>query len=903
MAKAAVKKKTGNKKKAAGAGGASAKKAAPAKRSSGRRTARAGYRDTIADEIVLCLLLAFCVLLFLGNFDLAGKAGRVIALFFKGVFGVMAYPFPVILLFGVAFLIANWHHERRTMWIIGSVLLFFSLTGFFQLILGGFRSGTPVVAYYNMAREGALAGGLTGGLVVSFFGLPFGTTGAYVLTFAMMIIAVIIITEKPLMSLLERHSADAIKGAAEKRRQRKLEKAEQERKLRLREPSASDDGSAVSVDLRRLLYGRDYEGSGETMPSAEESAKKQAAGRELSVSARRRENSAEPSYAERLSGDASLVVEDYRGQAGTAAGSDRGSEEPAARRGKERPKGGAESDALPAGERRRAVRTGRREGAVKNATGRDRDTDTGNVPALSPEIPKEGGYRFPELSLLTKIASGGGDSRDTLETTARKLEHTLRDFGVAVKVTHVSCGPAVTRYELEPEHGVKVSRIVALTDDIKLNLAAKDIRIEAPIPGKSAVGIEVPNKENSVVPLRDMLESREFTESKAVLPFAVGRDISGEAVIADISKMPHVLVAGATGSGKSVCINTLIMSILFKVPPQDVRMIMVDPKVVELSVYNGIPHLLLPVVTEPKKAAGALNWAVSEMVRRYNVFKECGANIRNIKGYNRYVEEMAKSAKENAGNGAVEERVSSEETPKLEHMPYLLIIVDELADLMMVSPGEVEQAICRIAQLGRAAGLHLVVATQRPSVNVITGLIKANMPSRIAFATTSGVDSRTILDMNGAERLLGKGDMLYYPQGYTKPDRVQGTYVPDEDVSAVVAFLTAENGKEVYNEELTKKIEESAQAGNAVSDGDEDSDGRDEYFWDAGLFIIEKEKASIGMLQRVFKIGFNRAARIMDQLCEAGVVAGEEGTKPRRILMTAAEFEALRENGASGDPE
>ena len=427
----------------------------------------------------------------------------------------------------------------------------------------------------------------------------------------------------------------------------------------------------------------------------------------------------------------------------------------------------------------------------------------------------------------------------------------------------------MTRYELQPEQGVKVSRIVGLADDIKLNLAAADIRIEAPIPGKAAVGIEVPNATNSPVMLRDLLESREFREFPSDLAFAVGKDIGGKPVVSDIGKMPHLLIAGATGSGKSVCINTLVMSILYKASPEDVKLIMIDPKVVELSVYNGIPHLFIPVVTEPKKAAGALNWAVAEMTERYNKFAQY--NVRDLKGYNEKVAALD----------------DIDDPGKPQKLPKIVIIVDELADLMMVAPGEVEDAICRLAQLARAAGIHLIIATQRPSVNVITGLIKANMPSRIAFSVSSGVDSRTILDMNGAEKLLGKGDMLYYPQGYQKPARLQGSFVSDAEVSAVVNFLTENHQSDkAYDEKITEMMNAGA-----ASQGSGAAADKDAYFVEAGKFIIEKDKASIGMLQRMFKIGFNRAARIMDQLSEAGVVGPEEGTKPRKILMSAEEFE------------
>ena len=459
-----------------------------------------------------------------------------------------------------------------------------------------------------------------------------------------------------------------------------------------------------------------------------------------------------------------------------------------------------------------------------------------------------------------------------MKETAQRLQQTLQTFGVRVSITDISQGPAVTRFELQPEQGVKVSKIVGLSDDIKLNLAATDIRIEAPIPGKAAIGIEVPNKENSMVALRDLIESREFKEFPSNLAFAVGKDIAGKVVVTDIAKMPHMLIAGATGSGKSVCINTLIMSILYKAHPDDVKLIMVDPKVVELSVYNGIPHLLIPVVTDPKKASAALHWGVAEMTDRYQKFADF--NVRDLKGYNRKVE-------------AMKEKGDLEAPAK---MPQIVIIVDELADLMMVAPGEVEESICRLAQLARAAGIHLIIATQRPSVDVITGLIKANMPSRIAFSVSSGVDSRTILDMNGAEKLLGKGDMLFYPQGYSKPARVQGAFVSDKEVSDVVEFLKNQSLGNIYDSDLQDKISSysgGTASGAAASEGSE----RDQYFEEAGKFIIEKDKASIGMLQRVFKIGFNRAARIMDQLCEAGVVGEEEGTKPRKVLMSLEQFE------------
>lgn len=483
-------------------------------------------------------------------------------------------------------------------------------------------------------------------------------------------------------------------------------------------------------------------------------------------------------------------------------------------------------------------------------------------------------YQYPSVNLLKRgNGKSQGDSDAHLRKTAQKLQEILYNFGVNAKVTNVSCGPTVTRYELQPEMGVKVSKIVGLADDIKLNLAAPDIRIEAPIPGKAAVGIEVPNKEHSAVMLRDLIQSPEFQNAKSKLAFAAGKDIEGKTVVADIAKMPHLLIAGSTGSGKSVCINTLIISILYKAKPDEVKLIMIDPKVVELSVYNGIPHLFIPVVTDPKKAAGALNWAVNEMSNRYNTFAEYG--VRNLEEFNRKLDKMT----------------FPEGQQRPEKMCQIVIIVDELADLMMVAPGEVEDAICRLAQLARAAGIHLIIATQRPSVNVITGLIKANMPSRIAFSVSSGVDSRTILDMNGAEKLLGKGDMLFYPQGYQKPARLQGAFVSDDEVSDIVNFLADKNPRTDYDSKIEQQMNNAVLTAGGSSGGEE----RDVYFEQAGKFIIEKEKASIGMLQRMYKIGFNRAARIMDQLCDAGVVGPEEGTKPRKVLMSMEEFQTYVE--------
>ena len=435
-------------------------------------------------------------------------------------------------------------------------------------------------------------------------------------------------------------------------------------------------------------------------------------------------------------------------------------------------------------------------------------------------------------------------------------------FGVEAKVVQVNRGPAVTRYELQPKQGVKVSRIVNLADDIALNLAASGIRIEAPIPGKSAVGIEVPNKEAASVSLREVIESDVFKKFPSKLAFGLGKDIDGEVRVADIAKMPHLLIAGATGSGKSVCINSLIISLLYKADPKEVKLILVDPKVVELSVYNGIPHLLIPVVNDPKKAAASLNWAVQEMTQRYRKFADM--NVRDIRGYNTAVKEQPEL--------------------ELETLPQIVIIIDELADLMMVASKEVEEAICRLAQMARAAGLHLVIATQRPSVDVITGLIKANIPSRLAFAVSSGTDSRTILDMVGAEKLLGKGDMLFCPMGASKPTRIQGAFVSDKEVETIVAAVRVNAS---YDEDLIETV-----SGGSVGGTTGEDDELDEILPEAISFVVDKQKASISMLQRAFRIGFNRAARLMEAMYARGIVGPDEGSKPRKVLITREELES-----------
>ena len=771
------------------------------------RTKKKSEQSFITDEIVIWITLAVSILILLSLFGLGGRVGKVVSRFLTDIFGTVTYIVPFLLFGIVAFVVSNKENFKAYLRALAAVFLTVLLCTFFQLIN---KSG---------GGTGAAAAGLLTPAV--------GIAGTYVIVIILMIVCLVIITGKSVLKGVKSQSNKAYgkaRGDVERHR-----KAAQERR-REREAERERSEPLKSKSRKR----RDNHVEGVSFDTALAKEKKDI--RELTVDVMEDETSSDVPGFSIQRNDTSIQKNDTESlQAEVSFGEFA------------EPSGASDfvpDTGIPAKERAYPD--------AENHSGKPRKS-----------------YKFPPLSLLKRGKKAGGDSDSHLKETALKLQQTLQNFGVHVTVTNVSCGPAVTRYELQPEMGVKVSKIVGLADDIKLNLAAADIRIEAPIPGKAAVGIEGPNKENTAVMLRDLLESQEFKKSTSKLSFAAGKDIAGKAVVTDIAKMPHVLIAGATGSGKSVCINTLIMSILYKAAPEEVKLIMIDPKVVELSVYNGIPHLMIPVVTDPKKAAGALNWAVAEMDRRYRAFAEY--NVRDMKGYN--------------------EKIKSEpaiDGEKPAPMSQLVIIVDELADLMMVASGDVEGAICRLAQLARAAGIHLVVATQRPSVNVITGLIKANMPSRIAFAVSSGVDSRTIIDMNGAEKLLGKGDMLFYPAGYPKPARVQGSFVTDEEVQSVVEFLRSNNTTEEYDEEMVSQVTAS-EPGIAAPNG-EDND-RDAYFTEAGRLIIDKEKASIGMLQRTFKIGFNRAARIMDQLCEAGVVGGEEGTKPRKVLMSKEEFE------------
>lgn len=847
-----------------------------AKSTKGRKNSKSspkkGKQNTeLRGEIIILISLAICILLVLSNFGLGGIVGEAVSSVFFGLFGFMAYLLPFILFALTAFLVSNKGNAHAYIKIAAAVMLFLLITAILELIFNSYTPGASLISYYRAASEHRNAGGLAGGCLISLLCPLIGVIGTYVVLVILSVICVILITEKSLLAPIGRQSRKAYEGAKKKHQEtaviRAKEREERQRTAKLREENKKKSGERRSDHKVSGVSFATTLGEDETGGKRKKGRRKSPEIYELTPDAVPYNdipaapladsfviNRAEPQEPAPEETDSTF----FRSSPAEAEGEQRMEEIPQTT------------------ETANADKPAKRRSKAKEAAEVSAETESVAAAVERQQEKEQPVYHTPPISLLKRGKQSGGDSDSHLRATALKLEQTLQNFGVGVHVTNASCGPSVTRYELQPEQGVKVSRIVGLADDIKLNLAVADLRIEAPIPGKAAVGIEVPNKENTAVMLRDLLESKEFKASTSPITFAVGKDIAGKVVVADIAKMPHLLVAGATGSGKSVCINTLIMSIIYKADPESVKLILVDPKVVELSVYNGIPHLMIPVVTDPKKAAGALNWAVAEMEKRYKLFAEY--NVRDLKGF----------------NAKVEKGETGEEIKK--KLPQIVIIIDELADLMMVAPGEVEGAICRLAQLARAAGLHLVVATQRPSVNVITGLIKANMPSRIAFSVTSGVDSRTIIDMNGAEKLLGKGDMLFYPSGYPKPVRVQGSFVSDKEVQDVADYLISNNANTAYNDELEEHMNTNLPetGGASVSEGGDD---KDTYFVEAGKLIIDKEKASIGMLQRMFKIGFNRAARIMDQLAEAGVVGPEEGTKPRKVLMTKEEFEEYLGNG------
>ena len=848
--------------------------------------ARPRTRDhTLRPEILSIACIAVGLLLMLSLYTASGGVfGAFIQDFLTGLFGFGAYFMPMIVVGASLFVLLGAEKRIAPLKIVMSLLLFWCVIAFVHIVNLP-KDAVAVADAIEYIKEayitgGASNGGLFGAMLGDLLGKVFGG-GKYIVLVTLGIVSLIILTGRSLIGLVLR-IGDWIEErralAAERREQMAEGEYDDYVEYDEDEPVITDGGRPIPARAlpgegrKRRVFDHVIDGEGGRGDVPEERIHLVNADEKdyhrIFGAKDKKEAEAEPAR--------QLSMREYAEQLDGAV-----NEEP-------QPEDGAEAQA---DDESISVRGIGVEGYTPTAVGADGETfvptgkakDRDKILEEMSAIEKaarsalDGGtpikeYELPSIDLLTDNPYVPSlSSKAMILENSRKLEETLKSFGVEARVVEVSKGPTVTRYELSPGPGVKVSKISGLADDLALSLAAVGIRIEAPIPGKSVVGIEIPNKEVQSVYLKEVLGDNAFWSYPSKLSVAIGKDIAGNTVIADIAKMPHLLIAGATGSGKSVCINTLITSILYKAHPDEVKLLMIDPKVVELSIYNGIPHLIIPVVTDPKKASGALNWAVREMDLRYNTFAE--THTRDLKGYNAW----------RANNG---------ELP----IPQIVVIVDELADLMMAASGEVEEAICRLAQKARAAGIHLVIATQRPSVDVITGLIKANVPSRLAFAVSSGIDSRTILDSVGAEKLLGRGDMLFSPAGLSKPQRIQGAFISDDEVAALVAFIKAQ-GEHEYDPAMVEKVTSNVKE--EVFGGEED-----EFLQDAIEFLVEKEKASVSVLQRRFRIGYNRASRLMEDLENRGIVGPEDGSKPRKVLMTRyqlGEYKERRESMAAGE--
>lgn len=828
---------------------------------------KAQKQKRILTEVYLWIFIAFALILFLSNFGICGLLGNALRNVMLGLFGTTGFVFPIILGVTVGLIAYNRINANVITKIIGVVLLFFDMCMLFQLIGYG-MSAEKIGHYYTKGSQGEFGGGFIGGILSKLFCSVIGLIGAYIVATVFLIIAIVLLTEKSLMSVIKRRGMNAYDNVKEEASYRREESALEKEQKRI----AKKNQRRVGVDFSDTRIKPETKRSLKKKDNIQDVHEIHIEGIDDSDKKIPKQDSVTYTYEDSMGrGQIKIDGLDETKKAMSSEHATDGEFQP-----KERIEVSDEAKAAmkrkPYGMGGMSLASSASANSVEQQEIRsdtwDKQKRASNEGKIIAPVKKKIKYKKPSFNLLMDSQRGGnGITKADLMQTANKLKQVLANFGVKVEVTNVSKGPSVTRYELQPEMGTKVSRITGLADDIKLNMAAADIRIEAPIPGKAAVGIEIPNPSRDSVCLKELLISKELREHKSKLAFPAGKDIAGRVVVADIAKMPHMLIAGTTGSGKSVFTNSILMSILYRTTPEEVRLIVIDPKVVEFQVYNKIPHLLYDVVTDPKKAAGILNWAVAEMTTRYKKFAAAGA--RDIASY----------------NAKVESGDFSEEQP-LEKMPQILIVIDELADLMMVAAKEVEEAICRLAQLARAAGIHMVIATQRPSVDVITGLIKANIPSRVALTVASGTDSRTIIDMNGAEKLLGNGDMLFYPAGYVKPVRVQGAYVSDKEILDTVNFIKNNSGEAQYDETIDAKLTTDQEA---MANGGE----RDPYFAEAGRLCIEKQKGSTSMIQRQFKVGFNRAARIMDQLYEAGVVGQEEMNKPRKVIMSIEEFEQI----------
>lgn len=817
------------------------------------------YRNEIIGLVLFALgVLSLCSFLLTSSMGVFGKA---ITDLLQGFLGATAYIVPfVLIVYGTAMIFKKNSHVFHMKLIYLGILVVL-ISAFLQVAIFDYDEYAGRGFWSSMAKfysDGTklTGGGFLGGLLSMPFLMTFQQLGTIIILLTISIIDIILLTNFSLAAVMRGiygYTSGKIKASNENRKIRKAERQRLEEEDIDEELDSIIDEEGEKPGKKKIINFKI-----ERENRANKAAKRLGKEEEIEVPVAAASESVGPLNEKESEEDFRVTLQGFNDLADELVISDMKTEV--------MEKGFREERAAvqPAASADKTY--GMQDFSSPNKTVREEPVEELIIP--EPQLQKPLIYNFPSPDLLDQGKDDSSDMKALKNTAmegAKKLEDTLKSFGVEARVINISRGPAVTRYELQPSPGVKVSKIVNLSDDIALNLAAAGVRIEAPIPGKAAVGIEVPNKEMSAVLLKDIIESKEFKNHPSKLAFSVGKDISGETVVADIGKMPHLLVAGATGSGKSVCINSLIMSILFKASPEEVKLLMVDPKVVELGIYNGIPHLLIPVVTDPKKAAGALNWAVQEMVNRYKLFADKG--VRDLKGYNA----MLKANNE------------------LGILPEIVIIVDELADLMMVAPNDVEDAICRLAQMARAAGMHLVIATQRPSVDVITGVIKANIPSRISFAVSSQVDSRTILDMSGAEKLLGKGDMLFYPVGEPKPLRVKGSFVADTEVERVVEFIKTQ-GYSNYDENIIEKI-------NDQSSGNDDNPGdNDELLNQAIDMVVDAGQASVSLVQRKFKVGYSRAARIIDQMEARNIVGRFEGSKPRQVLISKQQWMEMQMN-------
>ncbi len=850
----------------------------------------------LKNEIKLLIALVVTLLLLLSNFGFLSPVGDYLSYFMFGLFGFIAYIFPLVMFFGVAFLISNINNKRGIKKFIAGCALYILVSATIQLVFMEYDNTLSAFDYYKICGKGKVGGGLIGALIEKSLHSLFGMLGTYIILALLIIITVVILTEKSFISGVKKGSSavyetakeDAVrikktaKSIANERAYQKKEKRVDNRVHGVNIATVGNGNATEDEDIHEIgqeimskLSSDDmevYNGHVELeegfdyneMPNKENSLDNYNVTNNSNVENGNVENN------NSLNGNSlnsnSLNSNSYKED--TSEEYDGYDNEDGLYVPKEQIHVSNEAKQVM---NRKAFSvgnvnaTGSMTGSVTGGASANGAANTSaNKPNSTPAPARKKAYTLPSTALLNK---GNGTTKPVdnakLRMVADKLQEILHTFGINAAVVDFCRGPSVTRYEIQPETGTRINKITSLADDIKLNMAATDISIE-PVPGKSTIGIEVPNEGRDTVLIRELIESKELRANSSKIAFAAGKDIAGNVVVADIGKMPHMLVAGTTGSGKSVFTNSIIMSILFRAKPEEVRLIIVDPKVVEFGVYNGIPHLLQPVVTDPKMAANTLKWAVAEMSERYKKFADF--NVRDLKGYNEKIESAGKES-------------------GLTKLPQIVIVIDELADLMMVAAKDVEESICRLAQLARAAGIHLIIATQRPSVDVVTGLIKANIPSRCALMVSSGTDSRTIIDSNGAEKLLGNGDMLFYPSGYVKPVRLQGAFVSDQEVQRVVDFWKAQADGNTYDESIASYVK-TPEASSQEAD-------RDDYFFEAAKLVIQKEKASASMLQRYLNIGFNRASKIIDQLYDAGVIGDEEGTKPRKVIMTMEQLENL----------